>query len=194
MKLPEPKWLAVGAAALAVVGLVAWVAAKSGTGATDGEPASRGALETDADSTVRLLYPNGAGRLGAEERALAATGERAERVRAIVAAYLEGPDTAGLFRAFPEGVEVGPVLLKPDGTVYLDLLSTDHPAPPAAGSHQELLTVYSLVNTLLVNEPSLNRVVVLWNGRQRDTLAGHIDLTHPLGLRRDLIADATGSS
>jgi hypothetical protein len=33
-----------------------------------------------------------------------------------------------------------------------------------------------------------DRVVLLWNGRQASTFAGHVDTTRPLGPAADLIA------
>ena len=55
------------------------------------------------------------------------------------------------------------------------------------GSMQELLTVYSLVNTLLVNLPTASAVQILIDGREADTLAGHVDLRRPLRKNEALI-------
>jgi len=41
----------------------------------------------------------------------------------------------------------------------------------------EELTVASLTETLSANIPGINRVKILVDGRTRDTLAGHTDLT-----------------
>ncbi len=49
--------------------------------------------------------------------------------------------------------------------------------------------LYSLVNTVLLNTPEANRLVVLWNGRQPETFAGHIDTARPLAARPNLIAE-----
>ncbi|MEM8994950.1 MAG: GerMN domain-containing protein [Acidobacteriota bacterium] len=48
------------------------------------------------------------------------------------------------------------------------------------GSKQELLTVYSVVNTVVLGSDAVERVVVLIDGKQPSTLAGHVDLTRPL--------------
>ena len=55
------------------------------------------------------------------------------------------------------------------------------------GSMQELLTVYSLVNTVLVNLPTASAVQILIDGREADTLAGHVDLRRPLRKNEALI-------
>jgi hypothetical protein len=58
------------------------------------------------------------------------------------------------------------------------------------GSTQELLTVYSLVNTLTVNLPTIAAVQILIDGREADTLAGHVDLRRPLRKNEALIVPA----
>ena len=73
------------------------------------------------------------------------------------------------------------------GTAYVDLV------PPAdraiRGSvWEELLAVYALVNTVLQNAPSVTQVRLLVDGRQQQTLAGHVDLTRPFGKRMDLVS------
>jgi hypothetical protein len=46
-----------------------------------------------------------------------------------------------------------------------------------SGILDEQLTVDSLVETLAVNVPGVSRVRILVDGKTRDTLAGHADLT-----------------
>jgi len=42
----------------------------------------------------------------------------------------------------------------------------------------EELTVASLVETLSTNIPGITRAKILVDGKERDTLAGHLDLTN----------------
>lgn len=51
---------------------------------------------------------------------------------------------------------------------------------PAMGLTEELLAVYSVVNSLTANSLGIDRVVLMWNGEQRPTFAGHVDTTRPL--------------
>ena len=44
----------------------------------------------------------------------------------------------------------------------------------------ELLTVYTIVNALTVNLPAVNTVQVLVDGKEVETLSGHVDLRAPL--------------
>jgi hypothetical protein len=78
------------------------------------------------------------------------------------------------------------VLLLEDGTLVADLRSAESADPPSSGSTVETLRVYSLVHTLLRNIPEAKQVVLLWNGRQRPSFAGHVDTAHALRLRPEL--------
>jgi hypothetical protein len=65
------------------------------------------------------------------------------------------------------------------GDAFVDL-SGDIVARHPGGSLAEIFTVYSIVNALTVNLPAVTRVQILVDGKEIDTLAGHVDLRHPL--------------
>ena len=48
------------------------------------------------------------------------------------------------------------------------------------GSSEELAAVQSLVLTVTKNLPAVTRVILLVSGEPVETLAGHVDLTHPI--------------
>ena len=48
------------------------------------------------------------------------------------------------------------------------------------GSLDELFAVYAIVNAITVNLPAIKGVQILIDGQEVDTLAGHVDLRHPL--------------
>jgi len=48
------------------------------------------------------------------------------------------------------------------------------------GTVSELLTVYTIVNVVTANLPAITSVQVLVDGKEVDTLAGHVDLRRPL--------------
>jgi len=131
-------------------------------------------------ATVSLLFLGADGFLHAESREvqlpLAADG----RVAAIVAALLAGPRTKGLVAPLPPGVTLGDAFVDPQGVAYVDLAAKDQPRPPSSGSELELLRIYSFVDTVLANEPRARSVVLLWNGVQPTTFAGHVDTSAPL--------------
>lgn len=56
-----------------------------------------------------------------------------------------------------------------------------------ASAEDELLAVYGLVNTLTQNFPEVRQVRFLMDGREVQTLAGHIDLSRAYVKRMDLV-------
>ena len=56
-----------------------------------------------------------------------------------------------------------------------------------ASAEDELLAVYALVNTLTRNFPEVRQVRFLMDGREAQTLAGHIDLSRAFVKRTDLV-------
>jgi hypothetical protein len=95
---------------------------------------------------------------------------------------------SGLVRPFPSEVKLGSVELSADGTAFVDLRWPNHDDPPESGSTEEIQRVYSLVDSVALNVPQVNRVVLLWNGTQRITFAGHLDTSRPLLPDRTLLA------
>ena len=65
------------------------------------------------------------------------------------------------------------------GDAFVDL-SPDVRTRHTGGSLDELFTVYTIVNALTTNLPAVKRVQILIEGKEVDTLAGHVDLRHPL--------------
>jgi len=130
-------------------------------------------------ATVSLLFPGPDGFLHAESREVALPLTADGRVATVVAALLAGPGTQGLVAPLPAGVTVADAFVDAQGVAYVDLAAKEA-APPASGSDLELLRVYSLVDSVLGNEPRARSVVLLWNGTQRITFAGHVDTSAPL--------------
>ncbi|MCP3957115.1 MAG: GerMN domain-containing protein [bacterium] len=158
--------------------------------ATEGEEELEALDLTPAD----LYFPSAGGWLRAERREVPSSEAVAEGIVAVVEALLAGPGVAetpasGLYAPLPEGVTVRRVYLA-ERTAFLDLQSPEGAPPPPSGSRQEILTVYSVVNTVLLNFEEVEQLVLLWNGRQPRTFAGHLDTMRPLSANTDLIARA----
>ncbi len=134
-----------------------------------------------------VYFPDARGSLTGEKRQVRPAATTEERARALLEAILAGPTGPGLGRPFPEGTQLGTTMLSPSSVLYVDLVSTEHIRPPITGSLEELLAVYSLVNSVLLDSPEIRAVVLLWNGQQPTTFAGHLDTSLPLGPDRDLI-------
>lgn len=108
------------------------------------------------------------------------------QARALVNALLTTPPEPPLASAIPEGTLLRGVYVSDQQEVFVDLDATVR-VKHGGGSTQELLTVYSLVNTLLVNLPTASAVQILIDGREADTLAGHVDLRRPLRKNESMI-------
>ena len=101
-----------------------------------------------------------------------------EQAKAIINAQI-APATEPLVSPVPAGTTLRALFVTPKGEAYVDLsheLAEAHPG----GSLNELLTVYALVDALTVNLPAITAVQVLIDGKEVETLAGHVDLRRPL--------------
>jgi hypothetical protein len=58
------------------------------------------------------------------------------------------------------------------------------------GSRAELLTVYSVVNSLVTNFPAVSRVQILVEDRMASSFAGHVDVSRPLPADMTLVVFA----
>ena len=81
--------------------------------------------------------------------------------------------------AIPAGTTLRAFYVTERGDAFVDLsadVSSQHPG----GSFTELLTVYAIVNAITANLPTIQRVQILIDGKEAETLAGHVDLRRPL--------------
>jgi sporulation and spore germination protein len=128
---------------------------------------------------ARLFYVNADGvRLTSVERDVAYGESAADQAREIVLAQIASA-SEGLVSAVPHGTELRALFITDKGEAFVDLsreVMTSHPG----GTVNELLTVYSLVNALTANLPAVTTVQLLVDGKEVDTLAGHVDLRRPL--------------
>ena len=145
--------------------------------------------EEPSDVTLEavLYFPGQGGRLYAERREVPEMGDLEEQILVLVELLLRGPEQTSLYPPLPSGVQVTGVHLLAEGVAYLDLLPPEDPAALAWGSRREILSAYSVVNTIVLNLPEVRAVVFLWNGQQRSTFAGHLDTTRPLTANRRLL-------
>ena len=97
---------------------------------------------------------------------------------AIVRELINGPARNDLVRTVPAETELLSIEIK-EGTAYVDFsdeIQTRHPG----GSTGEAFTVNSIVNSL-TELPEIKQVVFLVEGKPIETLAGHLDLSEPVG-------------
>ena len=128
---------------------------------------------------ARLFYVSMDGtKLTSVEREVAYGDGPAAQAQEIVNAQLAAA-AAPLVSAIPPGTTLRALFLNEKGEAYVDLskeVSTAH----TGGSQDETLTIYTIVNALTANLPAVTSVQLLVDGKEVDTLAGHIDLRKPL--------------
>jgi len=99
--------------------------------------------------------------------------QRAEELlRALLSLYLDksSPHVLG------SGADVRSVFLVDPGVAVIDL-NAAFAYTHRSGVLIEELTVTSLIHTISANTPGILRVKILVDGKERDTLAGHADLS-----------------
>jgi len=111
--------------------------------------------------------------------------EGAEQAREIVAAQI-APVAEPLVSAVPAGTKLRALFLTERGDAFVDL-SREAVTAHSGGTLNELLTVYTIVNALTVNLPAVRSVQILVDGKEVQTLAGHVDLRQPLAKNQGLV-------
>lgn len=126
-----------------------------------------------------------------EDREVAYSADLAQQARTVVEELVKGSQK-GLGPPIAPETRVIDTFVTPAGVAYVDL-SKEAAEKHPGGSKGELLTVYAIVNSLTANFPAIKRVQILVEDRQASTLAGHVDLTHPLASDMTFLAGAAPS-
>lgn len=98
--------------------------------------------------------------------------------KTVIEALIKGPQSAELLPTIPADTRllnayaIGDLLILD----FTHELQTNH----TGGSSGEILTVYSIVNTVALNIGGIRAVQVLVEGEEVESLSGHLDLTRPL--------------
>lgn len=107
--------------------------------------------------------------------------------RAALEALVSGPSNSKLGKTLPKGTKL--VALKIEASTAVVDLSPEVIQNHEGGSSGELQTIYSIVNTLSLNFPEIKDVQILVGGKKEETIAGHIDISQPLGPDKKIIKD-----
>jgi hypothetical protein len=159
-----------------------------------GDPGSTVPPEPDATAplsreSVRLYFPSASDEgLIEEPREILRTTTPGDRAKQILSDLLSGPSSEAAVSFIPTGTRLRQVYVV-DQTAYADF-SEELRAGLDGGSDPEILTVYSIVNSLVLNIHEIARVGILVEGRPCETLNGHLDLRRPLKPNQKLIFGA----
>ena len=110
----------------------------------------------------------------------------------MIVELIKGPE-GKLLRTLPPRTKLLNLQINDAGLAKVDFnqaLSKDHPG----GSSAEMMTVYSIVNSLSRNFPQIKRVQILIDGKPIETITGHLSLSLPVAPKPDLIKGRTKSS
>ena len=168
----------MGAAWILFVGLPRWYAARQAPATSAAGSADTAPAPAVRKITATLYYIGEDGlALAPVQREIPFGATVVEQARAIIEAQIAA--APALVSAIPAETKLRDVFVTERGDAFVDL-SGDIVARHPGGSLAEIFTVYSIVNALTVNLPAVTRVQILVDGKEIDTLAGHVDLRHPL--------------
>jgi spore germination protein GerM len=135
---------------------------------------------------VLLYFSDSEGEyLIAEKRPILKKNEVKEEAKETILELIEGPKEK-LIPTLPPRTKLLTLQINDAGVAKVNFssaLSKDHPG----GSSAEMMTVYSIVNSLALNFPQIKRVQILIDGKSIETITGHLSLRQPISPKPDLI-------
>jgi spore germination protein GerM len=138
--------------------------------------------------SVRLYFESDArDGLLPEEREITFSSDLPQQIRTVVEELAKGPQQAGLVATLAAGTRVQEVFVQAHGVACVSLSGEAARGLPG-GSRAELLTVYSVVNTVVTNFPAVSRVQLVVSDQLTSSLGGHVDLSRPLPPDMTLLA------
>jgi sporulation and spore germination protein len=178
-----PRHLLIGVAALLVLVVAMGIYARHmrqqarqldslATDALPVVPPASGPTET----VTLYVADDAAGTLRPRSAQIPLPGGRQQRAEELLRALLRIYQQPGAPHPLAPAADIRAIYLVDPGAAVIDLnaaFADQH----RSGIQSEQLTVNSLVETLAVNVPGIQRVNILVEGKTRETLAGHADLT-----------------
>ncbi|MBN1828669.1 MAG: GerMN domain-containing protein [Deltaproteobacteria bacterium] len=149
-------------------------------GSAEKEISQREKIKTElffADANERFLRP--------EVRYIPRGKDMPATVYDLVAALIDGPRT-GLVRTIPEATTLNGVTLS-NATAVIDFgpaFIETHPG----GATSEMLTIYSLANTITTAVPSISKIKLRVQGKDLESINGHVDCRRAFLPDKELIA------
>lgn len=131
-----------------------------------------------SDANERFLIP--------EKRYIPKEKNQEDQAKEVVKALLDGSKTK-LVNTFPDKVTVENVKIDEAQTAYVSFDSTlvqHHPGSSAS----EMATIYSLTNSLIQNVSGIKKVKLLIDGKEIESIKGHINTKHPFTMNKELLA------
>jgi hypothetical protein len=179
---------------IAVAG-VTWSLVRSSSPAPDAAPAATVTAPPPTETahiTATLYYGSSDGRaLVAVRRDVPAATSVVDQGRQILSVQFQDAPQPYV-QVVPKGTKLRAFYLTERGDAFVDL-SGDVVSAHPGGSLTELLTVYAIVNAVTANLPAVQRVQLLVEGKEVDTIAGHVDVRRPLESDATLVREGRAS-
>jgi len=108
-----------------------------------------------------------------------------EAAEETIVELIKGP-RGKLIRTLPPQTKLLTLKIDEKGVARVNFdktLSKDHPG----GSSAEIMSIYSIVNSLTLNFLQIKRVQILIEGKTGESIAGHLILDQPISSKTDLI-------
>ena len=171
-------WIVAGILFVLSLGALWWLLGRPGISHTPSDTAERGGDLSPGEELSLWFASRQEDALVLERRRVALSQAPFDRVRASLQELIAGP-TGNALRTVSAEVKIREVFIDDQGTAYVDFseaLSQTHPG----GLWAEMLTLRSIMQTLVANVPEIKRMQILIEGREVETLAGHMDIRRPL--------------
>lgn len=154
------------------------------SGASAGSAATSSGTEKAAKKmNIKVYYPDKQGmKLIAVKRTIKADGS--DKYTEAIKSLLQGPRDKGQIAVIPKQARLKSVTVKGD-VAYVDF-SQDLVKKFTGGSTGEEMLVGSVVDTL-TEFPEIKKVQILVEGKEIETLAGHMDLSSPIARMAGLL-------
>jgi hypothetical protein len=140
-------------------------------------------LLRDEPFSITLFYPH-EGMLTTESAFVKRQPDAQSQARATIAALFA--DRRAPLEPVLRDIGLRELYLDGSGMAYIDL-TLGQRKDVRSSAWEEQLAIYALVNTLLQNFEEIKQVVLLLDGGETQTLAGHMDLSRTFTKRMDLV-------
>jgi hypothetical protein len=138
--------------------------------------------------TIRIYYPVN-GRLQMEERKAQRKTIQMTAAEAVIIEFLKGPVNAGV-SGVPKDTSLIGLYRGDDGMLYVDL-SDEFRRNFRGDAAAEFLLLKGFYESLISNVPDMVDVKILIEGREMESLGGHIYLSYPL---KDIVSSNVSDS
>jgi hypothetical protein len=128
------------------------------------------------EKVLMAVARDDAGELHSQSISIPAFSNRQQRAEEILRQLLNIYEQKDSLHPIAPSAEIRGVYLVDPGVAVIDINSALADGQ-TSGILAEELTVVSMIQTLSINMPSVTRVKILVDGKERETLAGHVDLS-----------------